>query len=246
MLILCNNIFFQIFTDFSSTDIEQIMYTEGNKFSNFSQSRVETYLLRGKLFEPGHGKMCLMSYANNKGADQPAQSAQRLCCSLLRISRFYNRNFKTLASFCGCAGRFVSGLVGNSRRHIFSWRGSFCLCCTSISIILGTRNTNFDVERLFIDQNCIGFIPKGSTKTCHKSPMKLETFSCAISSPYLSPEAIYGGVYIFKNNGIVVWVIVTLINVNVIVTFKRQKTFDHFLCFIVWQLVLRVKSHKVT
>ena len=25
-----------------------------------------------KLFEPGHEKMCLMSYANNKGADQPA------------------------------------------------------------------------------------------------------------------------------------------------------------------------------
>ena len=24
------------------------------------------------LFEPGHEKTCLMSYANNKGADQPA------------------------------------------------------------------------------------------------------------------------------------------------------------------------------
>ena len=24
------------------------------------------------LFEPGHEKMCLMSYANNKAADQPA------------------------------------------------------------------------------------------------------------------------------------------------------------------------------
>ena len=40
------------------------------------------------------------------------------------ISRFYSRDFKTLASFCGSAGRFVSGLVGNSRRHILSWRGS--------------------------------------------------------------------------------------------------------------------------
>ena len=76
------------------------------------------------LFEPGHGKMCLMSYANNKGADQ------RLCCSLLRqfnISRFYSRNSKTLASFCGCASRFVSGLVGNSRRHVLSCRGSFVI-----------------------------------------------------------------------------------------------------------------------
>ena len=38
--------------------------------------------------EPGHEKMCLMSYANNKGADQPAhpdaQSDQHLCCSLFR------------------------------------------------------------------------------------------------------------------------------------------------------------------
>ena len=31
----------------------------------------------------------------------------------------------TLASFCGCAGRFVSGLVGNSRRHVLSCRGSY-------------------------------------------------------------------------------------------------------------------------
>ena len=36
------------------------------------------------VFEPGHEKMCLMSYANNKGADQPARSDQRLCCSLLK------------------------------------------------------------------------------------------------------------------------------------------------------------------
>ena len=26
------------------------------------------------IYEPGHEKMCLMSYANNKGADQPAHS----------------------------------------------------------------------------------------------------------------------------------------------------------------------------
>ena len=62
-----------------------------------------------------------------RSACASVQSNQRLCFSLLRyysISRFYSRNFKTLASFCGCAGRFVSGLVGNSRRHVFSWPGS--------------------------------------------------------------------------------------------------------------------------
>ena len=42
-----------------------------------------------------------------------------------------SRNFKTLASFCGCAGWFVSGLVGNSRRHILSCRGSYVLLCTN-------------------------------------------------------------------------------------------------------------------
>ena len=35
------------------------------------------------VYEPGHEKMCLMSYAKNNGADQPAQSDQRLCYSLL-------------------------------------------------------------------------------------------------------------------------------------------------------------------
>ena len=51
-----------------------------------------------------------------RSACASAQSDQRLCCSLLRpynISRFYSRNFKTLASFCGCTGRFVSYLVAN-------------------------------------------------------------------------------------------------------------------------------------
>ena len=32
---------------------------------------------------------------------------------------------KTLARFCGCAGRFESDLVGNSRSHVLSCRGSF-------------------------------------------------------------------------------------------------------------------------
>ena len=74
--------------------------------------------------------MCLMSYANNKGADQPAHPRSLISAFVVRcldsiISLFYSRNFKTLASFCGCAGRFVSGLVGNSRRQVLSCRGSY-------------------------------------------------------------------------------------------------------------------------
>ena len=82
-------------------------------------------------YEPGHEKMCFMSYANNKGADQPAHPCRLISTFVVRcyynISRFYSRNFQTLASFFGCAGQFVSGLVGNSRRHVLSCRGSYVL-----------------------------------------------------------------------------------------------------------------------
>ena len=88
------------------------------------------YTLNRKAYEPGHEKMCLMSYANNKGVDQPAHPRSLIstfvvrCLDSIIFSRFYSRNFKTLVSFCGCAGWFVSGLVRNSRRHVF-------LCCGS-------------------------------------------------------------------------------------------------------------------
>ena len=42
-------------------------------------------------YEPGHEKMCLKSYANNKGADQPAH-----LCSL--ISAFVVRGLDSIVS----------------------------------------------------------------------------------------------------------------------------------------------------
>ena len=90
--------------------------------------------------EPGYEKMCLIPYVNNKGAS--AQSDQCLCCSLPRqndTSSLYIRNFKILAGLCSWAGRFVSFLVGDSQRHIFSWRGPFshwyCHCLGIVPII---------------------------------------------------------------------------------------------------------------
>ena len=60
-----------------------------------------------------------------------ACASMRLCCSLTRkynISSFYIRNFKTLASFCHCAGQFESALVANAEdrfsrdeAHLFCW-----------------------------------------------------------------------------------------------------------------------------
>ena len=58
------------------------------------------------IFEPGHEKMCLMSYANNKGADQTAHPRSliitfvvRCLDSIISLDSIYSRNFKTLASF---------------------------------------------------------------------------------------------------------------------------------------------------
>ena len=72
----------------------------------------------------------VMSYANNESADQPAHPRSLISAFIVRCldsvmsSCFYNQNFKLHASFCSRAGQFESDLVGKSRRHIFSWRGS--------------------------------------------------------------------------------------------------------------------------
>ena len=72
-----------------------------------------------------------------RSACASAQSDQRLCCSLLRcISRFYSRNFKILADLCSWAGQFVSCLVGDSRWHIFSWRGSILFCIIYMLLVV--------------------------------------------------------------------------------------------------------------
>ena len=65
------------------------------------------------IYDPGHEKMCLMSYANNKGADQPAHprsliSAFVVRCfdslksldSIAKISRLYLASVAALAGFC--------------------------------------------------------------------------------------------------------------------------------------------------
>ena len=42
-----------------------------------------TYL-QNDTFAPGHEKMCLMSYANNKGADQPARPRSLISAFVVR------------------------------------------------------------------------------------------------------------------------------------------------------------------
>ena len=57
------------------------------EFSYLTEKVISQILLQQNqhlqnIYEPGHEKTCLMSYAKNKGAS--AQSDQRLCCSLPR------------------------------------------------------------------------------------------------------------------------------------------------------------------
>ena len=49
----------------------------------------------------------------------------------------------------------------------------FLLCK---STIVGTRNTKIEVESLFIEQNSVGFVPKGSTKNIINPLLKFNFF----------------------------------------------------------------------
>ena len=73
---------------------------------------------------PRHSKTCLMPYANNKGADQPAHPRSLISTFVVRCLDSVMPNFKTLASRCSWADRLESYLVENFRRHIFVWCGS--------------------------------------------------------------------------------------------------------------------------
>ena len=44
----------------------------------------EIQILPKLTYEPGHEKTCFMSYANNKGADQPAQPRRLISTFVIR------------------------------------------------------------------------------------------------------------------------------------------------------------------
>ena len=66
---------------------------------------------------------------NSRSADIPAQSDQRLCCSLLRkkdiLYTCFVQRFRILACLCSWAYWFESNLIANRWRHIFAWCGSY-------------------------------------------------------------------------------------------------------------------------
>ena len=81
------------------------------------------------VYEPSHEKMCLITYVNNKDAAEPAHPRSLISSFVVQRQdrSLYIRNFKILVGLCSWAGQFVSSLARDSRRHIFSWRGSYVL-----------------------------------------------------------------------------------------------------------------------
>ena len=70
-------------------------FSEGQEFPHFCRMTHYTVLLTDLLegvrnihvafiIGPGHAKMCLMPYANNKGADQPAHSRSLISTFVVR------------------------------------------------------------------------------------------------------------------------------------------------------------------
>ena len=85
------------------------------------------------LIEPGHEKTCLMSYANNKGADQPAHPRSLISAFVIRcldsvMSLVSVTKISSLMLASVAEQAIESDLVGNSRRYVFSWRGSIWIC----------------------------------------------------------------------------------------------------------------------
>ena len=94
-----------------------------NIISLDSIGKISRLQLASVAAQPDHEKMCLMPYANNKGADQPAHPRSLISAFVVR----YLDNIISLDSI-GKISRLqlasVSGIVGNSRRHVLSCRGS--------------------------------------------------------------------------------------------------------------------------
>ena len=53
-------------------------------FYSLNNIAIQFRSARKNEIEPGHEKMCLMSYANNKGADQPAHPRSLISAFVVR------------------------------------------------------------------------------------------------------------------------------------------------------------------
>ena len=72
---------FAFITYFNKTNNQKKMINHNRRTTLEMAYKIEW---RGKLNEPGHEKTCLMSYSNDKGADQPAHPRSLISAFVFR------------------------------------------------------------------------------------------------------------------------------------------------------------------
>ena len=75
---------YKIYTLFQTTWNMFIIQTTSSFCSIVSNFYMLSTCVSNFLIEPGHEKMCLMSYTNNKGADQPAHPRNLISAFVVR------------------------------------------------------------------------------------------------------------------------------------------------------------------
>ena len=109
-----------------------------------------------------------------RSACASAQSDQCLCCSLPRqndTSSLYIRNFKILAGLCSWADQFASCLVGDSRRHIFSWHGSNIIWIWISNEKFFMSHSYLACEKWDLDKQCRPRSDTAECGICTRSPL---------------------------------------------------------------------------
>ena len=105
---------------------------EWNRWNYFS------HVIRKPVYATCEQQKCRSACAS-------AQSDHCLCCLLPRqynISGFYIRNFKPLASFCDCAGRFESNQVKNPKDRFSHDKAHFNLHYRNKKVYLPENTLN--------------------------------------------------------------------------------------------------------
>ena len=74
------------------------------------------------VFEPGHEKMCLMTYANNKGADQPSsghcQDRMIPLVNISEVSRFLLVSVAKQVSSCLTWSETPEAMFSHDEAHL--------------------------------------------------------------------------------------------------------------------------------
>ena len=123
------------------------------------------------LYEPGHAKMCLMPYANNKGADQPAHSRSLISSFVVRfldsIISLVSRSevVEAITTSRNCS---ISSSSSSSSRSCYSSSISICIFTLSLLKIIVVMTVIIAKIHLRIFSEC----PKTSKHNSNTTPFK--------------------------------------------------------------------------